>query len=129
MTGLGGIIAGAVVNLPTASAQDPKPKAIAPVKLADEKGLTAVGGNVLVKDTPEGDILIVRSSDKGFSAMSNVCPHKECKVKVKSEDLIQCPCHKSAYKLDGTYIGGPSKKSLTPYKLVEKDGILTVYDN
>ena len=128
LTGVGSIIAGTVINTTFSLGQDGAKKPLATITIAEEKDLATVGGNVLIKDTPQGDILIVRSSEKEYSAMSNICPHKECKVKVKSADLIQCPCHRSAYKLDGTYIQGPSKKSLAQFSLTVKDGVIIVYN-
>ena len=128
ITGIGTIFATGLLGTRTV-AQDAKGGILATVKLSEEKSLASVGGNVLIKDTAKGDILIVRSSEKGYSAMSNICPHKECKVKVKNSDMIQCPCHRSAYKLDGTYQQGPAKKSLTSFRIVEKDGVLTIYDS
>lgn len=124
--GAGALVANAALPDLLSALQDGKSEVLATLKLAEHKELEAVGGWKLIKDTPKGDVLIVRSAEKEITAMSNICPHKECKVKVKNEEMLQCPCHKSAYKLDGTYIHGPSKKSLTKFTLVEKDGIITI---
>lgn len=103
-----------------------KTKAIASVVLAEKKELSEVGGFVMLKGTSAGDILIVRATDKDYSVLNPICPHKQCTVKVKSTELIQCPCHKSRYAIDGTYESGPSKKSLGKYAYTIKDGVLTV---
>ncbi len=58
-----------------------------------------------------------------------VCPHEQCRVEVKSSTLIKCLCHGSAYKIDGTYMSGPSHKSLKQFLLAMKDGTITVTES
>ena len=42
------------------------------------------------------------------------CPQRGCRVVEDSKNKIfKCPCHNSTFKLDGTYIKGPAKKSLS----------------
>ncbi len=120
---------GLVAMLPTKTvlpAQDGKPEVVATVKISENKDLEKIGGFVLVKDTPEGDIIVVRSAAEQFSALSNVCPHKQCRVEVKSSTLIQCPCHQSAYKIDGTYISGPANASLRKFEVRAEGDLITV---
>jgi Rieske Fe-S protein len=106
---------------------DEKRKVIAKIKLSDHEELDERGGNILLEGTAAGDILVIRLSGDKYAAMSNICPHKKCKVKVKGDTMIQCPCHKSRYALDGTYEKGPSKKNLKRYFNKMKDGTLTIY--
>ena len=106
--------------------QDHKPEVVATVSISQNKDLEKVGGFVLLKDTPEGEILVVRSGDDQYSALSNVCPHKQCHVEVKSSALIQCPCHQSAYKTDGTYISGPANASLRKFQVRVEGDVITV---
>jgi len=108
------------------SNQDQKKKAITTLKIADYDDLKNTGGSVMIKDTVAGDILIVRADENTFNALNPVCPHRQCTVKVKNPEMIQCPCHRSAYQLDGTYISGPSKKSLGKFKVEINNGTLTV---
>jgi Rieske Fe-S protein len=99
------------------------------VKIADNPALDTVGGFILVKNTSAGDVLIVRIGNAQFAAMSDVCPHKQCRVQVKSATLIKCPCHGSAYKIDGTYVRGPSHKSLQQFRVAVEDGAITVTES
>ena len=44
------------------------------------------------------------------------CPHRGCSVKFnKKKNQYICPCHKSRFKKDGTFIkgSGPAKKNLS----------------
>lgn len=107
-------------------AQDAHSNLLASIRIDDHPELQTVGGFVLLKRTADGDILITRSSDAEYSAMSVVCPHMQCSVKVKSASLIQCPCHQSAYRIDGTYISGPAKTGLKRYPVVVQDGVISI---
>ena len=122
--GAGAVVTGAL--LPQLARAMKDEKVVATIKLAERKELAAVGGFILLKDTPGGDILIVRTGKDSYEALNPICPHKECTVKVKSAELIQCPCHKSAYAIDGTYKSGPAKKSLSKFPFTIKDGTLSV---
>ena len=106
------------------SAEAQEDKLLATLKISDHKGLEKVGGFALIPGKGEGDLLVIRTGDDKYSALSNVCPHRQCRVKVVSPTLIQCPCHQSAYKIDGTYVSGPAKTGLKTYAIsVEGDAI------
>ena len=125
--GAGTLLGGALLPHLTQAAMQDKKTVLTTVKLAEHGELADIGGSVLIKGTERGDILVVRSSKDTYTAMSNICPHKECKVKVKSAELIQCPCHKSAYSIEGKYQSGPAKKDLLAFPVALKDGVLTIY--
>ena len=109
-------------------AQD-KPKGVlATLKVDEHRELQKPGGSVLVKKTPAGDLLIVRSADSAFTAFSAVCPHMQCDVKVTSPTMIQCPCHKSGYGIDGGYLAGPAKTGLRKFPLVMEGGVIKVME-
>jgi len=108
------------------SSQENQNTVLITVKIADYPQLEKVGGFVLFKDTPAGELLVVRSGDEQFDAMSNVCPHKQCHVEVKSPKLIKCPCHGSTYQIDGTYVKGPSKQSLKKFRTIVEAGVIKV---
>jgi Rieske Fe-S protein len=106
--------------------QEKQSPILATIKIADNPALDNVGGFVLVKNTSAGNVLIVRIGDAQYVAMSDICPHKQCRVNVKSAILIKCPCHGSAYKIDGTYVSGPSHKSLHQFRVAVDSGVITV---
>jgi Rieske Fe-S protein len=109
--------------------QEKKGRLLATIKIADNPNLNKVGGSVLIEGTPAGDLLIVRASDNEYISLSPVCPHKQCKVRVLNPTLIQCPCHKSAYKIDGTYLHGPSKASLRKFTTNVDGGVITTLED
>jgi Rieske Fe-S protein len=99
---------------------------LATVTLAEHPEIGKPGGSLLLKGTQAGEILVVRTGDEEFAAMSNACPHKQCLVEVKGPTLIRCPCHGSIYQIDGTYVSGPAKKSLKKFTIQIEKGVLTV---
>ncbi|MBI5647784.1 MAG: Rieske (2Fe-2S) protein [Ignavibacteriae bacterium] len=125
--GAGALMGGAMFPQFGQAALQDKKTVLTTVKLAEHEALAEIGGSILIKGTEQGDILVVRAAKDKYTAMSNICPHKECKVKVKSAELIQCPCHKSAYSIEGKYQSGPAKKDLLAFPVALKDGVLTVY--
>jgi Rieske Fe-S protein len=104
-------------------------KALATVRISDNKDLAKVGGYLLLQDVGDGDIFVIRLGDAQFCAVSNVCPHRQCRVEVKSATSIQCPCHHSSYGIDGTYISGPSKASLKRYPISIEGDVMTIWEN
>jgi Rieske Fe-S protein len=109
--------------------QDNQNTVLARIKIADHPELERIGGFVLMKDTPVGELLIVHSGNEQFDALSNVCPHKHCRVEVKSPTLIKCPCHGSTYGIDGTYVKGPSKQSLKKFRITMDSGVIIVNES
>ena len=85
------------------------------VPLAKLAPLEAVGGAVVV-ELKGREVLIVRDSESSVHAINPTCTHKKCTVKFRPEDSrFACPCHTSAFALDGTVLGGPAPRPLETY--------------
>lgn len=123
------LITTATICHSTFSNQERLNTSLTTVRIADNPALANPGGFVLVKNTPAGNILIVNSGNAQYTALSDVCPHKQCRVEVKSPTLIKCPCHGSAYKIDGTYVNGPSHKSLHKFRVAVESDVINVTEN
>ena len=84
------------------------------------------------RNTPLGPVLVRRTTQDTFKVFSGVCPHLGCSVGVdKGKNRFICPCHKSAFALDGERLelGGaanPSPRSLDPLNWRIVDGKLEV---
>ena len=60
--------------------------------------------------------------DKGrVTAFSATCPHLGCSIQLAGSEY-NCPCHKSAFGLDGARKSGPSKRGLDPLPVTVTDG-------
>lgn len=64
----------------------------------------------------KGDIIIIRTSDTQYVALSKICTHQGCTVMYNaSSNEIPCPCHGSLYSISGNVLKGPATKSLKQY--------------
>jgi cytochrome b6-f complex iron-sulfur subunit len=72
-------------------------------------------------------VYLVRTG-AGFFAMSAVCTHLGCITQWHPEaNLVECPCHGSHYKKDGTVVHGPAPRALPHFALrLMPDGTLLV---
>ncbi|PXX62352.1 Rieske-like 2Fe-2S protein [Nocardia tenerifensis] len=68
-----------------------------------------VGGGVIV-----GDTVVTQPSAGTFVGLSAICTHAGCTVSSVSGGTINCPCHGSKYRLDGTVSHGPAPRALAP---------------
>ena len=59
-----------------------------------------------------GDVLVTQPTAGDFRGFSARCTHAGCKVSAISGGTIGCPCHGSAFALDGSVTKGPAKRPL-----------------
>ena len=84
-------------------------------RLSKVKALEKVGGHVKIK-LKGHELILVRDAETSMKAINPACTHKKCTVQYSSKTkLLHCPCHKSAYGLDGTVLDGPAPKPLGTY--------------
>jgi menaquinol-cytochrome c reductase iron-sulfur subunit len=61
--------------------------------------------------------------DGELHAFSSVCPHLGCAVDYSPElGKFKCPCHRSAFALDGTPEEGPAPRALDTLDIEPQDG-------
>jgi Rieske Fe-S protein len=107
------------------------------IRISDYPGLQTQFGSVRLginpvrpdsEPFPDGDfypILVTRDAGGRFYALDAECRHAGCVVPTPDDVLIICPCHGSAYEIDGTVVAGPATASLRRY-VVEFDGADTL---
>jgi menaquinol-cytochrome c reductase iron-sulfur subunit len=65
----------------------------------------------------------VVESDGELRAFSTVCPHLGCAVDWSAElGKFKCPCHRSAFALDGTPEEGPAPRPLDTLEIEPREG-------
>ncbi len=78
-----------------------------------------VGGGVIV-----GDTVITQPTAGKFEGFSSTCTHAGCKVNQVVGGLIECPCHGSRFRLDGTVAQGPAPRPLDPHPVKVQGGAI-----
>lgn len=93
-------------------------------------GAAPAAGEVLAKtaDVPLGtakmvaNMLITQPEPGVFKAFVPRCTHAGCRLTVANGKSIDCPCHGSAFALDGSVTKGPASQPLTPVIVTVRDG-------
>jgi Rieske Fe-S protein len=83
------------------------PAAAAPTNGLAKTADVAVGSGVIV-----GDVVITQPSSGVFHGFSTTCTHAGCAVTEVRGGTINCPCHGSRFKLDGSVANGPATRPL-----------------
>src|SRR6056297_1405704 len=74
---------------------------------SDYSALGAVGGFAY-----KGDIIVIRSGETSYIALSKVCTHQGCDVSYNHDDgELPCPCHESRFSTSGAVLQGPATTS------------------
>jgi Rieske Fe-S protein len=79
-----------------------------------------------------GSCWLVRAAEDGpIRAFSTVCPHLGCGVDFdEAASKFNCPCHTSAFDLDGRCLSGPSPRGLDELEAhVEGHDVLVRYQH
>ncbi len=80
-----------------------------------------------VRDVPLGAAWVRKTDTGELQAFSTVCPHLGCAVDFDaSEGVFKCPCHRSAFAVDGDKLSGPAKRGLDPLPVAIEDGTVKV---
>jgi len=93
------------------------------VKISENPAIAAVGGSVAVGD----DIMLIRTDESKFIAVSTICRHKGCTVELEGDKFV-CPCHGSEYTREGKVTQGPSTNDLKSFETMfdSKSGTITI---
>lgn len=80
-----------------------------------------------VTAVPKGQFYLARLADGGFLALSRTCTHLGCSLPWDEErGKFICPCHGSAFALNGEVLTGPAPRPLDTYAVRIEDGIVKV---
>ena len=114
---------GSVTSLPTVSGTV---IAANTLTVAVDSGPLAVVGGAAFVTSSAGNVLVARTGQDTFSALSSICTHENCNVSAWSSPMFVCPCHGSEYATDGTVVRGPAARSLTKFGTSVANNILTI---
>jgi menaquinol-cytochrome c reductase iron-sulfur subunit len=67
------------------------------------------------EDVRIGAAWLLRDGTGEVRAFSTTCPHLGCSIDYDAvKGQFACPCHKSAFSLDGARLEGPAKRGMDP---------------
>ena len=99
------------------------------IPLVKVKKLEKEGGAAILKVKGQ-QVLFIRESSDRIRALDPKCTHNGCTVGYnKKAQRIDCPCHRSAFNLEGGVVKGPAAKPLKAYDAkLDGDRILLSLD-
>ena len=102
---------------------------VLPLNLADFPALARSGGSIMLTYDGAATVLyIIRGAGNAVYVMDPTCPHAGCTVD-KYDALssqTSCPCHGSAFAIDGALTNGPAREGLRTYPSRFTQGVLEV---
>ena len=72
------------------------------------------------------EVVVTQPVAGRFVGLTAVCTHTGCIVDKVADGLIECPCHGSRYRLDGTVAGGPAPRALPARPVTVVDGSIVL---
>ena len=76
---------------------------------------------------PRGRFYLVRLADGGFLALSRRCPHLGCTLPwVAEENQFVCPCHASAFDIQGAVIRSPAPRGMDLHPVAIENAVVNV---
>ena len=127
LAALGGALAsvlescGASGNSPTSGSLETLPQLTASatgssiVLTIDASSPLATTGNAALLQYQGGYLLIGRSSDTTFTALSAICTHQACLIGARAGTAYFCGCHGSEFDASGRVLVGPAVFPLAQY--------------
>jgi cytochrome b6-f complex iron-sulfur subunit len=87
--------------------------------------LATVGGVAFVQ-AGGTSLLVGRTSQDGFTALSAICTHQGCQISGYSGSAYVCPCHGSRFSPSGQVLNGPASTALRSYSTQFASPVLTI---
>ena len=86
----------------------------------------ATTGTLALVRTSGGDVLVARTGDTSFVALSSGCTHQACEITGFSGQTYVCPCHGSRFDSSGRVVNGPAVTPLPQFQTQFSNDVLTI---
>jgi Rieske Fe-S protein len=120
LAGCGTTAPGPVAPVDPAPAPEPVAAGSSGTVLGDAAAVP-VGGGAVFADL---EVVVTQPAAGEYRGFSAVCTHTACIVARVADGLIECPCHGSRFRLDGTVAAGPAPRALPDRPVTARDGRL-----
>ena len=131
----GGAVAGCAASPAMAPPPGPPTDAPADSQVAHPTAAGSAGTELgPASDVPVGggtvfeslEVVVTQPTAGRFVGLTAVCTHTGCIVDKVVDGLIECPCHGSRYRLDGTVARGPAPRALPARPVTVVDGSIVL---
>lgn len=78
----------------------------------------SLGKNAIKDYRKQGGFFLIAEAS-GIYAVTAICTHHGCTVHLEEDKGFECPCHDSAYDLQGNVTQGPAKLPLKHFEVTE----------
>lgn len=125
--GTGAVVAGCSSGIRTVKLELPPRGEWVTVTYTDYKELERVGGAIQIDvESKNEPIILIRSSERRFHALSPICTHLGCEVRAVKTGF-RCPCHGSAFGEEGQVVNGPAREPLAAYQIAQKGSQVSIH--
>ena len=87
--------------------------------------LASTGGTALVQ-AGSNSILVARTGDTSFNALTAICTHEGCTISGFQSGNFVCPCHGSQFNTSGQVQQGPATQRLRQFNTQFTNNVLTI---
>jgi cytochrome b6-f complex iron-sulfur subunit len=92
----------------------------------DASSPLAAVGSVAIVQSSIGIVLVARTGQSSFSAVTATCTHEQCTITGHIDQTYVCPCHGSRYNTAGSVLNGPATRSLQQFPTQFANNVLTI---
>jgi len=86
----------------------------------------ATAGSAALVQAGSNNILVTRTAQDSFNAVTAVCTHEQCVVSGFQSGVFVCPCHGSRYNTSGAVVQGPATRPLASFTTQFTNNVLTI---
>lgn len=88
--------------------------------------LAAVGSAAQVQYSGGTALLVARTSQDAFTALTAICTHQQCTIGGYGGQIYTCPCHGSQFNTNGQVTRGPATSALRKFQTQFANGQLAI---
>ncbi len=92
----------------------------------DASSPLATVGNAAQVQYGSGTLLVARTAQDTFAAVTAICTHQACTITGYSNQIYTCPCHGSQFNTNGQVRKGPATSPLRNYQTQFANDQLTI---
>jgi len=92
----------------------------------DASSPLATVGNAAQVQYGSGTLLVARTAQDTFAAVTAICTHQACTITGYNNQIYTCPCHGSQFDTNGQIKKGPANSALRKYQTQFANNQLTI---